>query len=185
MGQPKEHLPFGEETLLERMVGIVGRVVSQVVVVAGAETELPDLGDHTRIARDPVADLGPLQGMATGLLVLADQTDAAFVTSCDVPMLMPDVVSRVIDALGDADAAAVRQEGRWHPLTAVYRTGLGKTAQERVDKRALRATDFLVACEPAAVDAEDLRDVDPELHSLMNVNTPEAYEAILRLAGFS
>ncbi len=34
------------------------------------------------------------------------------------------------------------------------------------------------------IDVAELRSVDPELHSLMNVNRPENYQHALRLAGY-
>ena len=35
------------------------------------------------------------------------------------------------------------------------------------------------------VDEAELREIDLELHSLFNVNTPEDYQLALKLAGFS
>ncbi|MGH7202444.1 MAG: molybdenum cofactor guanylyltransferase, partial [Planctomycetaceae bacterium] len=49
----------------------------------------------------------------------------------------------------------------------------------------MRPVFLLDECNAREVDVESLRDVDPELHSLRNVNTPEEYEAALTAAGFT
>jgi molybdopterin-guanine dinucleotide biosynthesis protein A len=44
-------------------------------------------------------------------------------------------------------------------------------------------TDLLDAVSICVIEAEELAAVDPELHSLWNVNTPDEYEAALRALG--
>ena len=48
----------------------------------------------------------------------------------------------------------------------------------------LRMISFYEEVATRRVNVEDLQKVDPELHSLMNLNRPEDYQAALRLAGF-
>ena len=43
MGRPKVMLPFGPETMLQRVVRLVGAVGGPVVAVAAAGQELPEL----------------------------------------------------------------------------------------------------------------------------------------------
>ena len=43
MGVPKATLPFGPETMLQRVVRLLGTVVSPIVVVAARGQELPEL----------------------------------------------------------------------------------------------------------------------------------------------
>ena len=42
MGSSKALLPFGAETMLQRVVRLLATVVSPIVVVAAAEQSLPD-----------------------------------------------------------------------------------------------------------------------------------------------
>src|SRR5262245_54832974 len=89
MGRPKAWLPFGDETLLARVVRRVREVASPVVVVAAPDQDVPALARDVAIVRDPIAGLGPLQGIAAGLDALGDRVRAAFVSSTDVPFLEP------------------------------------------------------------------------------------------------
>lgn len=185
MGRPKLSLKFGDETMLGRVVRIVGEVVSPVVVVAAGAQELPLLPPGTIVARDDVEGKGPLGGLATGLAALNGQTDAAFVAACDVPLLKPAFIRALIDALGAHEMAVPRGDDYYHPLSAVYRTLLEARVRGLIAEGRLRSQRLVQDSDVSAVDVADLRAVDPELESLRNVNTPEEYEAALRSAGFS
>src|SRR4051812_33842424 len=121
MGRPKAWLPFGGETMLQRVVRVVGEVVSPVVVVAAPDQDVPPLPTDVEIVRDEVEGRGPLQGLAAGLSALEGKADAAFLASCDVPLLTPQFVRSVIGLVGDNSAAVPRVNERLHPLAAAYR----------------------------------------------------------------
>src|SRR5262245_36754359 len=87
MGSPKALLPFGSETMLQRVVRGLGTVVSPIVVVAAEGQELPELPTSIVIARDENEDRGPLEALRAGLKGLPEGAEAAYVTSCDVPLL--------------------------------------------------------------------------------------------------
>ena len=94
MGTSKALLPFGPETMLQRVVRLLGRVVTPIVVVAAADQELPELPADVIVTRDEREGRGPLEGLRAGLKALTDAVDAAYVTSCDVPLLVPGFVGR-------------------------------------------------------------------------------------------
>lgn len=185
MGRPKHLLPFGPETMLQRVVRILGEVVSPIAVVAAPNQELPTLPDHVLIARDEREDLGPLAGLAVGLSALRAEAEAAYASSCDAPLLQPAFVRRMIESLGESDLAIPRDGKYHHPLAAVYRTAIEGDVRHLVDAGRLRPIFLLEQCRARIVDVDDLREVDPELQSLRNTNTPTEYEAVLREAGLS
>jgi molybdopterin-guanine dinucleotide biosynthesis protein A len=184
MGRPKAWLPFGPEVMLQRVVRILAEVVSPIVVVAAQGQDLPKLPASVEIARDEDEGFGPLAGLAVGLAALADRVDAAYASSCDVPLLSVPFVARVIAALEDHDLAVPRDGGFHHPLAAVYRTRLVPTVRELVAARHLRPVFLLERARSREIDVAELRPVDPELRSLRNINTPEEYAAALKDAGF-
>src|SRR3954465_3436354 len=103
MGLAKADLPFGPELMLQRVVRLLGGVVRPVVVVAAPAQELPPLSGEIIISRDEREARGPLEGLRAGLSAIAPHADAAYATSCDVPLLSGDFVRAVIDRLHDAD----------------------------------------------------------------------------------
>src|SRR5580700_7537309 len=101
MGVSKATLPFGPETMLQRVVRLLGTVVSPIVVVAAREQSLPELPDGVTITRDEREQRGPLEGLRAGLRALPQSVGIAYVTSCDVPLLVPSFVGRMIELLGE------------------------------------------------------------------------------------
>lgn len=185
MGRPKLSLPFGRESMLQRVVRIVQEVVSPVVVVAAPGQSLPKLAYDVIIARDEKEGLGPLGGLSVGLSVLQPRVDAAYASSCDVPLLLPAFVRRMAALLGEHDVAIPFDGQYHHPLAAVYRTRLADDASALVAEQRLRPVFLLDRCECRLVDVQELRSVDPELCSLRNINTQQAYDEALAAAGLS
>ncbi len=183
MGRPKAWLPFGTELLLQRVVGTLSQVVSPLVVVAARGQEVPELSAGVEIVRDEYDALGPLAGLAAGFAALGGRADAAYASSCDVPLLKPAFVAHVIASLEDYDLAIPRDGQYHHPLAAVYRTDLETTVRELIAADRLRPFFLLERARAREIDVAELRVVDPELWSLRNINTPEEYEAALRDAG--
>lgn len=184
MGRPKALLPFGPELMLQRVIRILGEVVSPIVVVAARDQALPPLPAGVLIARDEHEALGPLAGLAAGLAALQGKADAAYASSCDVPLLRPAFVRRVIAALADYDLAIPRDGQYHHPLAAVYRTSVEKPVRDLIAAGRLRPFFLLEKLRAREIDVSELRHVDPELQSLRNTNTPEEYQSALRDAGF-
>jgi len=184
MGRPKAWLPFGPELMLQRIVRILSEVVSPIVVVAAQGQDLPELRAGLEIARDEHEALGPLAGLAVGLAALGDRVEAAYASSCDVPLLQPAFVGAVIAALGDHDLAIPRDGQYHHPLAAIYRPRLVPTIRELMAANRLRPLYLLERSRAREINVAELRQADPELSSLRNINTPEDYAAVLKEAGF-
>jgi molybdopterin-guanine dinucleotide biosynthesis protein A len=182
MSRAKAWLPFAGETLLGRVVRLLGQAVAPVVVVAGPGQELPALSDPVRIVRDPEPGRGPLQGLATGLEAVRGQADAVYLSSCDVPFLLPAFVQRMIDLRGDHLACVVRVGSLMHPLAASYRLDVLDVANRLLAENRMRLTSLFDLIPTRIVGPGELAEVDPTLQSLRNLNTPEDYEAALREA---
>lgn len=173
MGTPKAWLPFDGEFLLPRVVRVLSEVVSPVVVVAAVGQDLPPLPPGVPVVRDDAPDRGPLQGLLAGFRALQSVADAAYVSACDVPLLRPAFVRRVVDSLGAADAAGPELDGFVHPLAAVYRVGPAlATADRLLAAGRFAARDLFAALAGTRIGAESLAAVDPALDSLRGANTP-------------
>jgi molybdopterin-guanine dinucleotide biosynthesis protein A len=184
MGRPKALLPFGTELMLQRVVRLLGEVVQPIVVVAAAGQPLPSLPTDIIVARDERSERGPLQGLLAGLNALAVHADAAFATSCDVPLLQPAFVKRIIDLLDDHEIVVTKDDRFHHPLAAVYRTSVVERIAELLRSDRLRPVFLFEMARTLEVSVEALRTVDPDLLSLKNLNHPEDYFAALAAAGF-
>jgi len=184
MGRPKATLPFGPELMLQRVVRLVGSVVGQVVVVHAAGQELPELPPAVEIVQDRHPDRGPLEGLAAAFRALGDRTDIAYVTACDVPLLVPAFVSRVIQLCDGYQAAVPYIDGFTEPLAAAYRVDVLPFVESLLAEDRLRPAFLFDLVTTRRIGAEELHDVDPHLNSLANLNRPQEYCNALKQAGF-
>jgi molybdopterin-guanine dinucleotide biosynthesis protein A len=184
MGRPKEALPFGGAPLLARIAQALAPACAPVVVVARDDAqELPPLPPGALRAVDGLPGRGPLAGLQAGLRRLAaagfGPDDAAFVVACDHPFVDGAFARFLADQMGDADAALPEVGGRSEPLCAVYRL------------RCLPRVDALLAAgnagpsaladgHAARVGEAALRDFDPALRALRDVDTAADYDAARR-----
>lgn len=184
MGRPKAWLPFGPEALLQRVVRLVGQAARPIVVVAAEGQALPELSPDIPIVRDPVANRGPLQGIAAGLAALPDSVELAFATATDVPFLRPSWIARLMDLIGDHDLAIPFVDGYHHPLAALYRRSTVLPAiAELLRSDRLRPVFLMEMLRTRIIPPDDLRDLDPDFGTLRNLNTPDDYHRALADAG--
>lgn len=183
MKYPKALLPVGNELMLQRVVRIVSSVVSPLIVIASRDQDLPELTEAVTIIHDRESAAGPLSAIGHGLEVLKDQCEAAYVSGCDTPLIQTEFIEMIISRLGKNQLAMV-QEGKWfHPLAAVYRTSLSEPIQQLLNSNKRRPLDLAETVDTCFLDAEELREVDPDLQGLQNINTREQYHNLLQEMG--
>ena len=185
MDLPKLALPFGPEVMLQRIVRLLREACTSVVVVAAPGQKLPRLPDDLIVTRDKRKGRGPLEGLSAGLAALPEDVEAAYATSCDVPLLVPAFVRRMFELLGDHAVAVPVSGGFQHPLAAVYRPSVLGLVDELLAAERLRPAFLFDSVATRRVAEAELRDVDPELNTLKNLNQPADYLAALAQAGFA
>jgi molybdopterin-guanine dinucleotide biosynthesis protein A len=153
--------------------------------VAAPEQPLPELPQSVIITRDEREGRGPLEGLRAGLKALPPEVEMAYVTSCDVPLLVPEFVQRMVDLLGDHDIAVVEIDGFPHPLSAVYRRRTLPQVEALLAADRLRPVYLFDAVPTRRVQPTVLVSVDPQLSTLRNLNTPEDYKEALIAAGLN
>jgi molybdopterin-guanine dinucleotide biosynthesis protein A len=178
MGTPKAWLPFGSETMLQRVVRILNTLVAPIVVVAAAGQDLPALPDEVIITHDERESRGPLEGIRAGLKALPASVDAAYITSCDVPLLVPGFVTQMIALAAGFDVAVMEIDGFPHPLSAIYRRSVLPHIEELLSQDRLRPV-FLYDRVPTRKVSPAEITADPELKTLRNLNSPEDYQRAL------
>jgi len=179
MGRDKAGLPFGDETLLDRVVRILSGCVDEVWLVAREGQALAR--DDLPVARDPAQGLGPLAGVVAGLRAIP--AERAFAVSCDSPLLEPALVRHLLALSQGYRAAIPLVDGHYVPTTAVYARSILPDAEALLARGELRPR-LLVGAEGVRVVAqEEVAAVDPELRSFRDCDTPEEYRHALALAG--
>jgi len=185
MGYSKSLLPFGDETMLQRVLRLLGPVVDPLVVVAAHNQELPELPSHVQVTYDEAPDQGPLQGICAGLGALQGLAEAAYITSCDVPLLVPAFVETLISALGNHEIVVPVDSRFHHPLAAVYRIDVLGRIKQLLASDQRRPMFLLEQSDTVRITVDQLKAVDPDLLTLQNINQPADYLAALKSSGLT
>lgn len=172
MGTPKAWLEFEGRPLLSHLVERMLRVFPEAVVVAAPGQELP--ATPARVVYDENPGEGPVAGLVVGLREVT--RPLAFVTSCDVPFLNPDVALYLANVAACYDVAVPEWEGRLNPLQAVYRASVQTLLAQQLAEGRRRPVDLFDRVRTVVVKEEELRAVDPEGLTFLNMNTPGEYE---------
>jgi len=184
MGRSKALLPFGPETMLQRVVRLLGSVVQPIVAVAAVDQVLPTLPASVIVTRDEREERGPLEGLRAGLKALPPEIEGAYVTSCDVPLLVPGFVGQMLDLTEGFDIAVMEVDGFAHPLSAVYCRTTLPYIEDLLARDRLRPAFLFDAVRTRRITAAEITS-DPDLRTLRNLNTPEDYQPALADAGVS
>lgn len=185
MGRDKASLPFGPATMLGQVVQTVGSVLRPVIVVSAVGQTLPELPADVVFAVDEHSERGPLEGLRVGLAAALELgCDYAFVCACDAPLIKPAVIRRLLQSAAGTEICIPKYQNQLQPLLTVYTTRLLHRIEELLGREEAGPFSLIRTSRTRQVDVESLRDVDPDLLSFRNVNTPEDYQAALRIAGY-
>ncbi len=186
MGRPKATLKFGEETLLEVIVGRLKNAFKEVIVVA-PPAAIEDAAFAAPAGAHVVHDLTPFQGPLAGLArgIEAAIGDPIFACSCDLPLLSVNVASELCALIGYYDAAIPEVGGILQPLHAAYRKRCTGAIAGLIESGERRAIALANAIKVRKIGEQHLRRLDPGLRSFFNINTPDEYLAALQIGGFA
>ena len=185
----KAAVALAGRTFLEAVCDTLAPEVARVIVVAAPDQKLPAVPAGVEIVRDGTPGEGPLAGLRDGLRHLAvtahqagvarPATDAVVVCSCDVPLLRPPLVRRLVARLVESRSPWAVPVVAGHPqvLVSAVRPAIlprleAHLAAGRRDLRGLLET---LAGEPAGVawiTEPEVAEVDPGLESFLDVDTP-------------
>ncbi len=168
----------------ERLSGIV---TGQTLVITNdpllaAKAGLPS---SVRLIPDDYPGAGALGGLATGL---ARCSGWAIAVACDMPLVDPRLfasLAGLTECIGGPDgdrpwdAIVPRSGGRPQPLHAFYHRRCLPAIVSVLDRDGRRFVDFYDAVAVRFVDEPALRQIDPDLLSFVNVNTPEEWQRAL------
>ncbi len=115
MGSPKALLEWNGETVLERMIGLIGAAADPVIVVVGFHAEtIPPTARATRVV-NPAPERGMLSSLQCGLRAVPEECEAVLFTPVDYPAVTVETV-RALAAVRAPVAIPVFEGRRGHPV---------------------------------------------------------------------
>lgn len=175
MGEDKRYLVVGDETLLERGLGVLRSVFQEVLVVIAQDSS--PVGIDARVVRDLVPECGSLGGLYTGLMRAT--TPCIFVVACDMPFLDRAVIAQFTSRSATADIVMAKLAARLHPMHALYGKRCLPLLEQMIQARQLKIQELVshASLRVQYVTEMDLLAIDPSGRSFQNVNTPADLEA--------
>jgi len=168
-GEPKALMELGGKLIIERIVEVLGSVLSDLLIV----TNTPELYAFLGIPMVPdvFPEHGSLGGIYTGLK--AAKGEAAFTVACDMPFLKPEVVRLVVSRAGEADVVIPKVGEQYETLHALYAKACLPHMEAVLQARRFRVVGFFPKVKVLEIpEAEVARLADPHI-CFMNVNTPD------------
>ena len=182
LGRNKALEPFQGEPLIHRVIGKMGRIASNVIVVANdvervAELDLPD---HANPVIDEYPGKGSLGGIYTGLR--ASPTEWAVFCACDMPFPSPRLYRALISNRDANDAVVPLVEGRPEPIHAAYSRACIEPIREKLAVDRLKISGFFDDVRVCYFTEDRVREIDPDLLSFFNINTRQDLEKANQIA---
>jgi cyclic pyranopterin phosphate synthase len=179
MGRDKARLPYGGTTLLNHVARILADVCAEVIVVAEDASDYEDmeLPPGARVVGDLYPGRGPLGGIVTGLRAAGEGVHV--VVACDMPRIRPEMIRFLFESADGSDAAVPEIDGRLEPLCAAYHFRCADELESRLLADDLSLQSAVRTLQLNVLNESDLRTADPDLSSLINLNTTDDYMADL------
>ena len=177
-GRNKAFLEIEGHCSLNRIIASLEACFREILIV----TREPDLYAErpVRVIEDILDARSPLTGIHAGLVRM--DSDFAFVTSCDTPLLTKEVISIIVQAIApDTDVITPAEGTYYQPMCAAYSRRCAALIEEMLGRRELKVDRLYAQVRLKTIPYDDFRAVDPALQSFFNVNTPEDLEAARRI----
>jgi molybdopterin-guanine dinucleotide biosynthesis protein A len=169
---------FRGKPIIQHIVETVSTVADEVLVVLRDPTQrrvyAPILAPHVTTVLDEFDAQSPLVGAYTGFRHASRAY--SLVTACDTPLISAKVLSHLLDHALGYDAVIARWPNDYiEPLQAFYHTAsASRSAMTTLREGQLRMRDMIRRlARPRYISTDTLRELDPQLDTYHNVNTPE------------
>ncbi|NOZ24504.1 MAG: molybdenum cofactor guanylyltransferase [Nitrospirae bacterium] len=163
----KGFLCVGGERIIERTLRLFREMFGSVMISTNTPEHYFFSGE--RMIGDIFPAKGPMGGIYSALLNSA--TERIFVAACDMPFLNPALVRYLSDIACSADVVICSFEGTLHPLFGIYGKGVLEQLEHHLKEGMTGLGRFASDCGARIVHEEEIKKIDPEGASFVNINT--------------
>lgn len=169
MPYPKAFIKIGKESIIERNLKIMGFLFKEVFIITNQPEAyfsfgMPMYGDIYNIR-------GPMTGILTSLI--NSRSKRVFVSACDMPFINQELIQYMSSKGNGYEAVVPKYNGKVEPLFAFYSKSMINSIEDALlrDNRGLH--DFLRHKKVKYTTAKEIKRIDPQGRSFINLNTPE------------
>ncbi|GHO87855.1 putative molybdenum cofactor guanylyltransferase [Dictyobacter formicarum] len=180
MGRDKALLPVPGEPALKfvtHLARLLAAHCQEVLLVSRDQAQAHDylsyLPPSIRVITDLVPQVGPLMGLYSGLCAM--HTSHALVTAVDMPFLQPALLNFLLSQAQPATITMPLVAGQEQVLLAIYPRSILPLIEQRLQEGRRDPRSLLQLARVQLLEEAQLRTVDPQLRSFININTPEEF----------
>ena len=176
-GEEKSLKMVKGKRMICRVIDAMQDVADEIVISVRDESQrdlISQFVDSYQFVYDEIHDIGPLAGIDSCLKKI--NGEYVFIAACDMPFINKKAVELLFESAKGHDAAVPRHEnGLIEPLHSVYRRDAALEAVEASIKAGERriAAPLKRLKDVAYVSDAEIKKVDPELETFLNINEAE------------
>ena len=169
MGEDKAFVNLGALPMIKHQVDLLRSCFVEVVIVTNSPGDYRDFG--CPLVSDVVLGMGPLGGVYTALE--HSKWPKNFIIACDMPFPNLALIRELLRLSESQDVVVVRDGDYYEPLFAVYDLRCRQAIQSYLGRGGKKITGFYreEGLRVLAVDTQEARRLDADLHSFFNINT--------------
>lgn len=169
-GENKAFISVGGRRIIDRLLDVFSDLFDEIILV----TNHPELflQWNLTIVTDIFDLRSSLTGIHTGLFY--SNNPYAFFSACDTPFLKKELVEILVKQIEQKiDIIMPETAAGFEPLCAIYSKRCLKPAEDHLKANKVKIQWAFRSNRIKNIPENQLRTVDPELRSFLNINTPE------------
>ena len=178
-GADKANLRVGGHRIIDQQIALLRRLTPHIMIVVSNSSPCRE-APGARVVVDHIPGSGSLGALYTALQ--ESSTDQVLVLASDMPFVSASLLTVLVKAGSQADAAVPIDAHGLHPACASYQRRIVNRLRRRIDTHRLSLVDALDDLAVVRIGAETLDALDPTHRMLLNVNTPDDYALALAAA---
>jgi molybdopterin-guanine dinucleotide biosynthesis protein A len=169
----KGFLEISGKRIIEKNIEFLKGIFDRVII----STNNPELYFYLSVPMvgDIIDYRGPMTGILSALTV--PEVSEIFVTACDMPFINVELAKYIADKWAKKwDAVIPVFDKKPQPLLGIYSKRIAKRMEQSIKngERSLRR--FLQGINVLYINEDELREIDPEGRSFININTMEDFQ---------
>lgn len=169
-GKDKSFIRLGNKYILDSIYSVFQNLFDEIILV----TNNPKDYIHWNVII--ATDIFPIRSSLTGLhsgLHYATNFYSFFV-ACDTPFIKKELIEAIVNQINShADAIVPETAKGFEPLFAVYSKKCLKPIEQQLKENKLKVRSFLNKVRTKYFPENRIREIDPDLDSFFNINTPD------------
>jgi len=178
MGRDKAFVELAGAPMIQWVISAVAQCSARALIISNEPGKYSQFG--LPVYPDVIPGMGPLSGLHTAFTVTG--ADRVMIAPCDSPFMSPDVIKFILNYPdGGADAVIPFVDGREQGMLAVYSRGAVDRFEERIASASMMFDEFRLSLNRIFISENELRAVEPDLRTFLNVNTPSDFQSTATL----